>query len=257
VARAGRPAQEFVAGVGLLFRGLGTYARNPGLVMLGMLPALITFALLVGVFIVLLVFLGPVSRAVTWFADDWSTTARDLVRVLADIAIIGVFWLLAVVAFTGLTLAVGEPFYEKISERVEHDLGGVPDGADLPWWREVFRGIGEAIRLLVFSAVFGVLLFIAGLLPGVGQTVVPVVGAFVGGWVLALELTGVPFARRGLRLRGRRKVLRQHRYLVLGFGVSVFVCFLIPLGAIIVMPAAVVGATLMTRRMYGLPNQAP
>ena len=86
VARAGRPVQEFLTGVGLLIRGLGTYARNPGLVVLGMLPALITFALLVGAFIVLLVFLGPESRAVTWFADGWSTGVRDAVRVLADIA---------------------------------------------------------------------------------------------------------------------------------------------------------------------------
>lgn len=254
VARAGRPVQEFLTGVGLLIRGLGTYARNPGLVLLGMLPALITFALLVGAFIVLLVFLGPESRAVTWFADDWSAGARDAVRVLADIAIVGVFVLLAFVAFTGLTLAIGDPFYEKISERIENGLGGVPDAVELPWWREIIRGLGESVRLLVFSAVVGVLLFVAGFLPAVGQTVVPVIGALVGGWALALELTGVAFGRRGIRLRGRRKVLRQHRFLALGFGVAVFVCFLIPLGAILVMPAAVVGATLMTRRMYGLPH---
>ncbi len=254
VARAGRPAQEFLTGVGLLIRGLGTYARNPGLVVLGMVPALISFALLVGAFIVLLVFLGPESRAVTWFADDWSAGPRDAVRVLANIAIVGVFVLLAFVAFTGLTLAIGDPFYEKISERIEDGLGGVPDAVELPWWREIVRGLGESIRLLVFSAVVGVLLFVAGFLPAVGQTVVPVIGALVGGWALALELTGVAFGRRGVRLRGRRKVLRQHRFLALGFGVAVFVCFLIPLGAILVMPAAVVGATLMTRRMYGLPH---
>jgi CysZ protein len=40
--------------------------------------------------------------------------------------------------------------------------------------------------------------------------------------------------------------------LALGFGVSVFVCFLVPLGAVLVMPAAVAGATLLTRHAYGL-----
>jgi CysZ protein len=254
VARAGRPVKEFTVGLGLLGRGLAICARSPGLLLLGMLPALITFVLLVGAFIAVVVFLGPESRAVTWFATDWSTGARDFVRVLAQIAIVGVFVLLAFVAFTGLTLAIGDPFYEKISARVEDGLGGAPGTVDPPWWREIFRGIGESIRLLLFSAVVGVLLFFGGLLPGVGQTVVPVIGALVGGWALALELTGVPFARRGLRLRQRRRVLRQHRWLVLGFGVSVFVCFLIPLGAILVMPAAVAGATLMTRRMYDLPS---
>jgi CysZ protein len=246
--------QQFLTGVGLLGRGLGTYARNPGLVLLGMLPALLSFILLAGAFVALLVFLGPESRGVTWFADGWSPAVRDIVRILAMIAIIGVFLLLALVAFTGLTLAVGDPFYEKISERVEDDLGGVPNPVSLSWWREIVRGVGESLRLLIFSAVVGVLLFVAGFLPLVGQVVVPVIGALVGGWGLALELTGVSFARRGLRLRQRRQMLRQHRYLALGFGVAVFVCFLIPLGAILVMPAAVVGATLMTRRIYGLPT---
>ncbi|WP_345625751.1 EI24 domain-containing protein [Rugosimonospora acidiphila] len=246
-----------MTGVGLLVRGLGTYARNPGLVVLGMLPALIAFALLLVALIALLVFLGPESRAVTWFANGWSDGLRDLLRVLAAITIVGVFALLAFVAFTGLTLAVGDPFYEKISERVEDALGGVPNAVEVPWWRGIFRGLAESIRLLVFSAVVGVLLFVGGLLPAVGQTVVPVIGALVGGWVLALELTGVAGARRGLRLRERRELLRRHRFLALGFGVSVFVCFLIPFGAILGMPAAVVGATLMTRRMHGLPIQAP
>jgi CysZ protein len=48
-------------------------------------------------------------------------------------------------------------------------------------------------------------------------------------------------------------VLRRHRWLALGFGVAVFLCFLIPLGAVLLMPAAVAGATLLTRRVHGQP----
>ena len=40
--------------------------------------------------------------------------------------------------------------------------------------------------------------------------------------------------------------------MALGFGVAVFLCFLIPLGAILVMPAAVAGATLLSREALGL-----
>jgi CysZ protein len=35
--------------------------------------------------------------------------------------------------------------------------------------------------------------------------------------------------------------------------VAVFLCFLIPLGAVLIMPAAVAGAALLTRRMLGDP----
>jgi CysZ protein len=248
------PAREVAAGVGLLARGMRMCVREPGLLLLGLIPAVISSLLLVAALVVVIDFIGPETRAVTWFARDWSDGARGVVEALAGIAIVGVAALLAIVGYTGLTLAIGDPFYEKISQRVEADLGGVPDAVELPWWRELVRSGGDALRVMVFAACVGLLLFVAGFLPAVGQTVVPVIGAFVGGWALAIELTGAPFARRGMRLQQRLRVLRQHRCLVLGFGTAVFVCFLIPLGAIIVMPAAVAGATVLTRRVLGLPS---
>jgi CysZ protein len=250
---ATRPAKQFVDGFRMLGRGLALYGRSPRLVLFGVLPALITFVLLAGAFVLLLYFIGDVARTVTWFAGDWPVAARNLIRVLAGVAVVGVSALLFVVGFTAITLAIGDPFYEKISEEVDERCGGLANPAELPWWRELLRGLGESARLVAFSAVVGVALFLAGLLPAVGQTVVPVIGALVGGWALALELTGVAFARRGMRLRDRRRVLRQHRPLALGFGVAVFVCFLIPLGAVLVMPGAVAGATLLTRQIFGEP----
>lgn len=246
--------KDFFTGIGLLGKGLGMYARSPGLILLGMLPALIAFVLLVTVFVLIIYFIEPETRALTWFADSWPKDARDLLRLFAAVAVIGVSGFLSIIVYTGLTLLIGDPFYEKISERVESRLGGIPGGAvSLPFWKELRRSIGESIRLIGFSVVVAVLLFVGGLLPAVGQTVVPVIAALIGGWALTVELTGIPFARRGLRLRDRRRILRQHRWLALGFGVSVFVCFFIPLGAVLVMPAAVIGATLLTRRLYGLP----
>ncbi len=245
--------RRFFDGLGMLGRGLALYGRSPRLVLLGVLPALITFVLLAGLFGVLVYFIDDVARVATWFAARWPSGARDLVRALAGIAILGAAALLFVVGFTGLTLAIGDPFYEKISEEVDRRCGGLANAKTSPWWRELLRGLGESIRLMTFSAVVGITLFFAGLLPAVGQTVVPVIGALVGGWALALELTGVAFARRGMRLRDRRRILRRHRPLALGFGVGVFLCFLIPLGAVLVMPAAVAGATLLTRDIFGEP----
>jgi CysZ protein len=37
--------------------------------------------------------------------------------------------------------------------------------------------------------------------------------------------------------------------MAVGFGAAVFACFLIPLGAVIIMPAAVAGATMLARRV--------
>ncbi len=251
VASATRPGKDFVTGIGLLLRGLKMYGRNPGLVLLGLLPALISFVLLVGALIAIIYFADDEARLVTWWANDWSSGLRDLVRLLAGLAIVGVSILLAVVLYTAITLAIGEPFYEKIAEKVDDSCGGVANPVDVPWYRDVWRGIKESVRLVAFSVVVGIALFACGFIPVVGQTVIPVIGALIGGWTLAVELTGVAFVRRGMHLKQRRKVLRGRRPLVLGFGTTVFVLFLIPGVNILVMPAAVAGATLLTRRVLG------
>ena len=241
---------EFLAGVRLFGRGLAFWIRSPRLCLLGAIPAFIAALVLAGALVALVLLAGDIADAATPFAEDWSGSTRDLVRTVVAIAVVGAGGLIGVLAFTALTLAIGDPFYERISDAVEQRHGGLPDAVELSFW----RGVADSLRFLGVSILVGVPLFLAGFIPAVGQTVVPIVAALVGGWLLAVELTGTPFGRRGLSLVERRRILRQHRPLALGFGVCVFACFLVPLGAVIVMPAAVAGATLLTRRVQGLPH---
>ncbi|MFI6760455.1 EI24 domain-containing protein [Micromonospora sp. NPDC050417] len=250
-------AGQFFTGVGLLLRGLGTYARNPRLVLLGIVPALITGALFLAGYATLIYFVTDLAGLVTPFADGWVEWGRDLIRVLAAFAFLALGAVLGVLTFTAVTLVVGDPFYEEISARVEARYGGVPDEIEVHWLRSLRRSMVDSLRLVTRSVLLGVPLFFAGFIPVVGQFVVPVIAAAVGGWFLALELVGAPFYRRGLRLADRRRVLREHRPVALGFGVAVFCCFLIPLGAILVMPAAVAGAALLARRSLGQPIDEP
>lgn len=244
-----RPHRDVADGLALLARGLGMWLSSPRLMLLGLLPALLAFAILAGGFVTLCVFLGPLDHALTPYADGWGDTARTIVHVVVGIALLGAALLIAILVYAGLTLAIGDPFYERIAVRVEEPYGGVPDPVELPWW----RGLRDGLRLAMWSLVTAVLLFGAGFLPVVGQTVVPVIGALVGGWALALELTSVAFERRGASLRDRRTALRRHRLTALSFGTATFLLFMIPLGAVIVMPGAVAGATLLARRTLGLP----
>jgi CysZ protein len=249
----GGAVKDFVAGMGLLGRGLGMYARNPRLLALGLIPAVISMLLIATAFGVLLYFITDLAALVTWFADDWSAGLRGTVRLLAGVAIVGVAALLAIIAYTALTLIIGDPFYEAISKRVEQQFGAAPDEPSIPWWVSARYNLVDSVRLLAFSIVIGIPMFAAGFIPVVGQIAVPVLDAIIGGWLLVIELTGIPFNRRGLRLRDRRQLLRANRALALGFGVPVFVIFLIPFAAVLVIPAAVAGSTLLTRRVLGLP----
>ncbi|MBO3740598.1 EI24 domain-containing protein [Actinoplanes flavus] len=251
-----RPAtalREFFTGAGLLGRGLGLVLGSPRLFLIGLIPALISGVLYTTAMVLLLRFLPDLSAQVTWFADDWSGWLRGTFRVLGGTAVLGLSVLLGVLTFTAVTLLIGDPFYEKISELVEDRFGGVPEAVNLGFWESLRRSLVDSLKLIGISILVGIPLFLLGFLPFVGQTVIPVLAGGVGGWLLALELTGVPFQRRGQRLRHRRLVLGRHRALGLGFGSAVFACFLIPLGAVLVMPAAIAGATLLARRSLGKP----
>ncbi|MGA5303450.1 EI24 domain-containing protein [Nucisporomicrobium flavum] len=251
----GSALREFLTGAGLLGRGLGLVLRNPRLLGLGLLPALLAGLLYAAALVALVVFVDDLAGAVTWFADDWSSPWRGAVRFGAGAALLGLGALLGVLTFTAVTLLIGDPFYEKISGVVESRYGGVPDEVEVPLLRSLGRSLRDSLRLIGLSILFAIPLFLAGFLPVVGQTVVPVVGGAIGGWLLAVELTGVPFQRRDKRLRDRRQALAGRRPLTLGFGVAVFLCFLIPLGAVLLMPAAVAGAALLSRKVLGLPTE--
>src|SRR5688572_6644988 len=230
--------KNFFAGVKFLGQGLGRVIRRPKLLVLGIIPAILSLLLFVGLFVLLFKFLTDISEAATWFARDWSTSWRTTVEIAAGVAIVGASGLLAIISFTAVTLLIGDPFYEAIAESVEDDLGGVPNEVKLTVWSSLRRSVADSLRLVALTILVGIPLFFLGLIPVVGQTVVPVIAAFVGGWFLTVEIVGIPFHRRGLRLPDRRRMLKQNRATALGFGVAVFCCFLIPLGAVMVMPAA-------------------
>lgn len=251
--RALAALREFLIGVGLLGRGLGLVLRTPRLLLIGLLPALLSGVLYIGLLVLLIRFLPDLSAQATWFADGWDTWLRDTVRFFAGAGVLGLSVLLAIITFTAVTLLIGDPFYETISKRVEDRFGGVPDEVEVSILESLRRSAADSIRLIGISVLVAIPLFFLGLIPVVGQTVVPVIGGAAGGWLLALELTGVPFQRRGQRLRHRRGALRGRKPLALGFGVAVFVAFLIPLGAVFLMPAAIAGATLLARRSLGKP----
>jgi CysZ protein len=243
---------EFVTGLRLLGRGFRRYGANPRLLLLGAIPALITFALFAVAWVFLLIYIDEIASALTWFADDWSDGWRKAVEFGAGAGVLVIAALLSALTFTALTLLIGDPFYEVISERIEEGLGGTPGAVNHPWYRAMWPNLVDSVRLITLGIVLAIPLFLLGFVPIVGQTVVPVLNAIVGGWLITVELTGIPFNRRGLRLRERRKILRANRSMALGFGIPVFLVLLLPIVAIIVVPAAVSGATLMTRRLLGL-----
>ncbi|MFI6482942.1 EI24 domain-containing protein [Nonomuraea sp. NPDC050663] len=233
--------RDFFSGVGFFFQGIGWVAKHGRWWLFGLIPAVIAFA----VYVVALIFLGKyafeIADFATPFADSWSW--RDTFRTIMGVIIFIGGLALAVITYAALTLAIGEPFYERLSGEADP----LPDHEEKPWWRTLPRSIRDSLVTLVYVLAFTIPLFVLGFIPVIGQTVVPVIGAMVSGFFLSVELTTLALERRDLPRKARMALLRKNLPLTLGFGVPIFLLFLVPLVAVVAMPAAVAGAALMVR----------
>jgi CysZ protein len=243
--RAAGVVSEFFSGVATLFRGFSWWKRRPGLMLLGLVPALIVAAGLIALVLVIAANAEGIVGFVTPFADTWDPGWAKFFRVVAALALLIGFVILAAFGFTALTLLLGDWFYERIWWAVETELGGLPERLEPGFWRSV----GDSLRLVVRAVVTSLLLALLSFIPVVGTVIAAVVGIVFTARILATELTTRPLEARGMTRAERRAALRTRSPRVLGFGVGVQLCFLVPGGAILVMPAAVAGATHLARHV--------
>ncbi|MFI9238632.1 EI24 domain-containing protein [Streptomyces sp. NPDC053079] len=243
--------RDLVAGMTYLAKGQRWVGRNRRQWGFGLLPGLITLVGYAAAIVALVIWADDFVGWATPFADGWGSPWLGLFRGALTTVFFGGCLLLSVISFTAVTLLVGQPFYESLSERVDLAEGGSAPESGLPLWRELWISARESLAVLVRVALWGVLFFALGFVPVIGQTVIPVIGFCVSGFFLAEELTAVALQRRGVPLKERLAMLRSRKLLTLGFGVPVALLFLVPFVAVFVMPGAVAGATLLVRDLMG------
>lgn len=241
--------RDFGYGAGCLGRGWRLLRSRPRLLLLGMLPALLVFVVLAAAFVALLLHLGDLTAWATPFADDWNDAPRTLVRLLLALALVVGTVLLWSATFTGITLTVGDPFYERIWRETETMLGPVELGDGVGFWRSALDGL----RLAGVGLLCSLVVLVSGFVPVIGPLLGIVLGVVLSGRLLARELVSRPLEARGLDAATQAALLEPHGRAVLGFGVVTQACFFVPLGGVLVMPAAVAGATVLAREILDAP----
>ncbi|MEW1550987.1 EI24 domain-containing protein [Streptomyces tsukubensis] len=240
-------------GFGYLMKGQRWVGGRGRWLGLGLLPGLLTLVLYLGALVGLAFGADDFVAWTTPFADGWSSPWLGIFRGTLTALTLGLGLFLAVITFTAVTLLVGQPFYESLSEEVDRSEGGEVPQSGNSFWRDLWISARDSVRIVLRVAVYGVILFALGFIPVLGQTVVPVLGFCVTGYFLAEELTAVALQRRGMLLKDRLRLLRGRRMLTLGFGVPLALAFLVPFVAVFLMPGAVAGATLMARELAPVP----
>lgn len=247
---------EVVGGAALLGRAASFLLRHRRLFWLGAVPPLVTSVVFVVVLVLLVAELPALTGALTPFADGWSPGLAGTARVVVGILLVGGTVLLMVLVFSTLTLAIGSPVYDAISEAVDRAYPGAPPELDEPVATMVARTVRQTVGLVAVSAVGAVVFFGVGFVPVVGQVVAAVGGAVFGGWMLVVELVGSPLERRGvLTVRGRRRTLARRRWRSLGLGVPSFLLLSVPFVAVVVFPVATAAGTLLARQLLDEPTE--
>ncbi|WP_051662287.1 MULTISPECIES: EI24 domain-containing protein [unclassified Microbacterium] len=244
--------REFAAGIRTLLRGFGLWRTRPGLMVLGLIPAIIAVVVLAALLVPLVIGMPSLSTWLTPFADGWIEPWRGLLRAAVSLVVVAAALALASVVFSALTLTIGDPFYQRIWHAVEVDLGSPPPADGGSFWTT----LGEGLRLVLLGILIALSVLLIGLIPGVGGFLGAVAGVVLTGRLLARELTGRAFDARDLSPLDRAALFSGSRARVLGFGVATQLCFLIPGGAVAIMPVAVAGSTMLARDMLARTSTA-
>lgn len=213
---------------------------KPGIRLFVIIPFLVNSLLFTGVIIY-----GAelISDLIRYLSDKWSWLEWIgwlLWPLFVIIALTIVFF-----CFTILANLIAAPFNGFLAAAVEAKLTGtraMDNGGVGALIKELVDGIkAEAVKFVYFlvRAIPLLLLFLIPLI----QAAAPLIWVVFGAWMMALEYLDFPMANHGMLFPEIRNILKKHRTLAIGFGLSTLMMTMIPVINFIAMPAAVAGAT--------------
>lgn len=231
--------RAFVWGVLSTFRGLRFILRTRGALRLAVVPALVLLALSCAGIVFVFGRLTPAVLArLPEATSGIGSMALGLLRFLTSV----VLGLVAVLVATWLTPPLSGPALERLILLRERELG-VPERPPAPLLTEVLCGLrAQLVGLLVGGPLLVVLWVTTLVAPPLAILTVPLKLLTIA-LLVAWSLLDYPLSLRGIPLRSRLALLRGGAPVVVGFGASVALLFAVPFGAIVLLPAGVVGAT--------------
>ncbi len=226
-------------GIRYLIRG-GKIIREPGLRKFVIAPILVNLVLFIALISTLINLASGLMQQLQDYLPDWLDWLEWLLWPLLVLA------LLLMVSYTFVTLAniIAAPFNGLLAERVEQHLTGQPLPAT-PWaqlLREFLPIIFNEIRKLGYFLRYAVPIGLLLIFPVTTALGTPLWLAFTS-WMLALEYLDYPMSNNKLTFPQVRHNAGQLRLTSFGFGLIVMLLSAIPLLNLLVMPAAVAGAT--------------
>lgn len=175
----------------------------------------------------------------------WLSFLEYLLWPLLSMAVLGVVFF----TFTIVGNFIAAPFNGLLAEKVQQ-LNGADDLPDhqLRDWLTLLPGtIGRELHKMGYYLPRALLLLVLSLIPVVNLAS-PVLWLMFNSWMMSIQYCDYAADNRGVSFKDMLEKLRARRTSTWGFGATVSLVMLIPFINLVIMPAAVVGSTLLWER---------
>ena len=231
-----------LSGLGYFFRGMGLLTR-PGLrrfVVIPLLANIAVFALMAGA--IYQAMSGLYIEYTSNFIGDWEFLAWIVTPLI---------WLFGTL-LSGyisifIVLFLTSPFHGLLAERVEEYVTGeaiVNEGSALQMVLAIPRGFLREIQKMVHYVPMALLVLIITLIPGL-NVIAPLLWILLGAWMMSLQFVDYPMDNHRLSFGEVRAACSARRSTSITFGAVVAFVSGLPILNLILIPAAVAGATLL------------
>jgi CysZ protein len=150
--------------------------------------------------------------------------------------------------FTRVASAIASPFNDLISQKTEELVIGSFDDTLFTFWgllKDSGRAIVHSFKILGIYVGLLVASLPVLFIPGIGSLIFAVWGAALSSYMFAYEYLGYPMDRRRYSFTEKRQFLWKHFRASMGFGLGNLAVAPIPVVNLLLIPAAVVGGTLL------------
>lgn len=226
-----------ILGMSYFGRGLSSLS-NKGLKSFVAIPILINALLMTG----LIYFVGGwLVDQVEWLIEwlpSWLSWLSWLFIPVAALTLVSI----TLYFFSAVLNLIASPFNGLLSEALEQQTTGdsIPEESIA---QLIARTIPREIKKLTYFIPRYLILLVISFIPVV-NVISPFLWFVFGAWVLTLQYLDYALDNNGHDFSDLHKALKMQPLTTLGFGFVVAVCLIIPILNLLVMPAAVCGATL-------------
>jgi CysZ protein len=237
---------NLVIGIAMPFRALRFLFRQPGYWRYASVSMILNAILYIILFYLLFYFVLPWVNS--WFpahtGSEFMSYLYAFCAFIIKLLVIVTFFLLFILAFNTLFFAVAAPFLDGLSLKIEKNVYNyVPAKAGI---KGVVTGsyisIKNGIWLTAMSLFWTIVLFpLNFIIPVVGF----VPGMLAGAYFLGLSFIIYSAEHRRITKRELKIALSGSRSCILGFGLSMYWILFVPFTAILFIPAAVAGGTML------------